>query len=136
MARAAVSKTCLVSFDRNRYSVSAKAVGRPVPLRAHATKIVILQDGEMVGEHARVFGRDQTIYDPWHYVPVLDRKPGALRSEPSCRHAFETDGERAFQGAGAAAGDGQGPDAAGRRVGELWPNLGDDGLRRAAYRGG
>ena len=23
---------------------------------------------------------DQTIYDPWHYVPVLARKPGALRN--------------------------------------------------------
>ena len=32
--------------------VSAKAVGRPVQLRAHATKIMILQDGEVVGEHA------------------------------------------------------------------------------------
>jgi len=70
---AAVSKTCLVSFDRNRYSVSAKAVGRPVQLRAYATRIVLLQDGEVVGEHERVFGRDQTIYDPWHY-------PGALRN--------------------------------------------------------
>ena len=29
---------------------------------------------------ARRFGRDQTIYDPWHYVPVLARKPGALRN--------------------------------------------------------
>lgn len=28
----------------------------------------------------RCFGRDQTIYDPWHYVPVLARKPGALRN--------------------------------------------------------
>ena len=26
------------------------------------------------------FGRDQTVYDPWHYVPVLARKPGALRN--------------------------------------------------------
>ena len=77
---AAVSKTCLVSFDRNRYSVSATAVGRPVQLRVHATKIVGLQDGEVVGEHDRVFGRDWTIYDPWHYVPVLERKPGAIRS--------------------------------------------------------
>ena len=25
-------------------------------------------------------GRDQTVYDPWHYVPVLARKPGALRN--------------------------------------------------------
>src|SRR3546814_12488162 len=29
---------------------------------------------------ARRYGRDQTIYDPWHYVPVLAKKPGALRN--------------------------------------------------------
>jgi hypothetical protein len=34
----------------------------------------------VVGEHPRNFGRDQTVYDPWHYVPVLARKPGALRN--------------------------------------------------------
>jgi hypothetical protein len=34
----------------------------------------------MVGEHDRCFGRGQTIYNPWHYVPVLARKPGALRN--------------------------------------------------------
>jgi hypothetical protein len=33
-----------------------------------------------VGEHPRSFARNQTIYDPWHYVPVLARKPGALRN--------------------------------------------------------
>jgi len=42
--------------------------------------IVIRQDGAIVGEHARRFGRGETIYDPWHYVPVLARKPGALRN--------------------------------------------------------
>src|SRR5205085_11941830 len=26
------------------------------------------------------FGRGETVYDPWHYVPVLARKPGALRN--------------------------------------------------------
>ena len=36
--------------------------------------------GAIVAEHARSFGRGQTIYDPWHYVPVLARKPGALRN--------------------------------------------------------
>ena len=77
---AAVSKTCLVSFDRNRYSVSAAAVGRPVQVRAFADRVVMLQDGAEVGAHARVFGRDHTVYDPWHYVPVLERKPGALRN--------------------------------------------------------
>jgi hypothetical protein len=29
---------------------------------------------------ARAFGREQTVFDPWHYVPVLARKPGALRN--------------------------------------------------------
>jgi transposase len=77
---ASVSKTCLVRFDGNKYSVSARAVGRPVDIHAYADRIVIRQDGAIVAEHARRFGRDQTVYDPWHYVPVLARKPGALRN--------------------------------------------------------
>jgi transposase len=77
---ASVSKTCLVRFDNNKYSVLAKAVGRPVEVHAYADRIVIRQDGETVAEHPRCYGRGQTIYDPWHYVPVLARKPGALRN--------------------------------------------------------
>jgi transposase len=77
---ASVSKTCLVRFDNNKYSVAASAVGRPVEVHAYANRIVIRQDGRTVGEHRRSFGRGETIYDPWHYVPVLARKPGALRN--------------------------------------------------------
>ena len=75
-----MSKTCLVRFDNNKYSVNASAVGRPVEIHAYADRIVIRQDGRVVAEHARCFGRGETIYDPWHYVPVLARKPGALRN--------------------------------------------------------
>ena len=77
---AAVSKTCLVRFDNNKYSVAANAVGRPVEVQAYADRIVIRQDGRIVAEHPRSFGRGETVYDPWHYVPVLARKPGALRN--------------------------------------------------------
>src|SRR6201990_1141221 len=77
---ASVSKTCLVRFDNNKYSVAASAVGRPVEVQAYADRIVIRQDGRIVAEHPRCFGRGETIYDPWHYVPVLARKPGALRN--------------------------------------------------------
>jgi hypothetical protein len=77
---ASVSKTCLVSFDGNKYSVMAKAVGRPVDIHVYAERIVIRQDGGIVGEHGRRFGKHHTAYDPWHYVPVLARKPGALRN--------------------------------------------------------
>ena len=77
---ASVSKTCLVRFDNNRYSVGASAIGRPVEIRAYADRIEIRQDGRVVADHPRAFGRDQTVFDPWHYVPVLARKPGALRN--------------------------------------------------------
>jgi hypothetical protein len=77
---AAVSKTCLVRFDNNKYSVAASAVGRPVEVRAYAERIELRQDGRLVGEHHRSFGRNETVFNPWHYVPVLARKPGALRN--------------------------------------------------------
>src|ERR1022692_638232 len=77
---ASVSKTCLVRFDNNKYSVAASSVGRPVEVHAYADRIVIRQDGRIVAEHPRSFGRGDTVYNPWHYVPVLARKPGALRN--------------------------------------------------------
>src|SRR5436309_8256629 len=78
--QASVSKTCLVRLDNNKYSASSRAVGRPVEIQAYAERIVIRQEGAIVGDHARRFGRGETIYDPWHYVPVLARKLGALRN--------------------------------------------------------
>jgi transposase len=77
---ASVSKTCLVRFDNNKYSVNASAVGRPVEVHTYAEHIVIRQDGRLVADHPRSFRRYATIFDPWHYVPVLARKPGALRN--------------------------------------------------------
>jgi hypothetical protein len=77
---ASVSKTCLVQFDKNKYSVMSQAVGRPVEVHAYADRIRVRQDGGVIADHQRCFGRDQTLYDPWHYVPVLARKPGAMRN--------------------------------------------------------
>jgi transposase len=77
---ASVSKTCLVRFDNNKYSVNASAIGRPVEIYAYADRIVIRQDGRVVAEHPRSYARGATIYDAWHYVPILARKPGALRN--------------------------------------------------------
>ena len=45
------SKTCLVRFDNNKYSVMASAVGRPVEVRAYAERIELRQDGRVVGQH-------------------------------------------------------------------------------------
>jgi hypothetical protein len=74
------STTCLIMADHNRYSVDARAAGRMVLVRSHAERIVVLLGDEMVADHPRQFRRDQIIYDPWHYLPVLMKKPGALRN--------------------------------------------------------
>ena len=75
-----VSKTCLVRFDNNSYSVSAQVAGQSVDVYGYAERVVMRKDGEVVGEHQRLFGKGLTAYDAWHYVPVLARKPGALRN--------------------------------------------------------
>jgi transposase len=72
--------TCLIMVDHNRYSVDARGAGQMVLVRSHAERIVVLLGEEVVAEHARQFKRDQVIYNPWHYLPILLRKPGALRN--------------------------------------------------------
>ena len=77
---ASVSKTCLVRFDNNKYSVMSTAVGRPVDVYAYADRIVLKQNGAIVGEHPRSFARNHVEYNAWHYLDVLAKKPGALRN--------------------------------------------------------
>ncbi len=80
-----VSPTCLVAFERNRYSVPAAFANRPVSVRSYAERLVIVAEGQVVAEHRRVFTRGhhqpvRTIYDWRHYLAVIQRKPGALRN--------------------------------------------------------
>jgi hypothetical protein len=80
-----VSPTCLISFDRNRYSVPASFANRPVSLRIYPDRLVVAAEGNILCEHARVIQRShhlppKTIYDWRHYLAVVQRKPGALRN--------------------------------------------------------
>ncbi len=77
---ARISQTCLVNFERNRYSVDCRFASRVATVRAYAERIVLMHGEEMIGEHPRFFGRGHVQYNPWHYVPALERKPGALRN--------------------------------------------------------
>lgn len=80
-----VSSTCLVRVDRNRYSIPASAAGQAVSVRTTAEQVRVVAHGEVIAAHPRAFGRDQLICDPWHYLPVLEKKPGAL---PMVRHSW------------------------------------------------
>jgi len=70
----------LVRYDRNHNSVPVSEVGRTVTVRAYADKIKIISQGKVIAFYDRQFGRGKTMFDPWHSLPVLQRKPGALRN--------------------------------------------------------
>lgn len=74
-----VSSTCLIRIDRNRYSVPAVWAGKVVSVRLTAAARRVVAEGQVIAEHPRHVGRDQLIGDPWHDLPILERKPGALR---------------------------------------------------------
>ena len=80
-----VSPTCLISFERTRYSVPASFANRPVSLRVYPERLVVAAEGQILCTHPRVIQRShhlppRTIYDWRHYLAVIQRKPGALRN--------------------------------------------------------
>ncbi len=52
-----VSLTCLITFERNRYSVPASFANRPVSLRIYPERLVVAAEGNILCEHARVIQR-------------------------------------------------------------------------------
>lgn len=75
-----VSSTCLVTEERNRYSVPCELVGQMVSLRRYPERIDLVAHDQVVASHVRSFGRNETHYDWQHYIPLIERKPGALRN--------------------------------------------------------
>ena len=77
---ARVSSTCLVTVQRNRYSVPCHLANCKVAVHLYPECMTIYAENTMVASHIRLYERDQTRYDWQHYIPLIDRKPGALRN--------------------------------------------------------
>jgi len=80
-----VSPTCLITFERNRYSVPASFANRRVSLHVYPDRLVVVAEGQTVCEHGRIIDRShrksgKVVYDWRHYLAVIQRKPGALRN--------------------------------------------------------
>lgn len=75
-----VTSTCLVNVDCNRYSVECAYANQAVTVKLYAEYIDIFSGQESIAHHKRRFTKNKTYYNPWHYVPLLERKPGALRN--------------------------------------------------------
>ena len=77
---ARVSSTCLVSVARNRYSVPCELAGHVVSTRLYPGKVDVVAGDVVVASHERLSDAGHTRYDWQHYIPLLQRKPGALRN--------------------------------------------------------
>jgi transposase len=77
---ARVSSTCLVSVQRNRYSVPCELAGQRVSTRLYPNQVSVVAGDAMVASHDRLNDRGQVSYDWQHYIPLVERKPGALRN--------------------------------------------------------
>ena len=77
---ARVSSTCLVSVDRNRYSVPCELAGQMVSTRLYPNKVSVVAGDAVVASHDRQTDRGQVCYDWQHYIALVQRKPGALRN--------------------------------------------------------
>ena len=75
-----VSSTCLVAVARNRYSVPCELVGQMVSTRLYPERIAVVAHDRVVAQHQRLNASGQARYDWQHYIPLLQRKPGALRN--------------------------------------------------------
>ena len=73
-----VSSLSLVRYRTNDYSVPVAYGYRDVLVRGYVEEVVISCGSEVIARHPRSYERDDFVYDPVHYLPLLERKPGAL----------------------------------------------------------
>lgn len=75
-----ISSTCLVSNARSRYSIPCAHAGARVSVRLYPERAAVIADDAVIAAHARAGERGHVVFEWFHYEPLLQRKPGALRN--------------------------------------------------------
>ena len=73
-----VSSLSLVRYRTNDYSAPVAYGHRDVLVRGYVDQVVISCGSEVIARHPRSYERDDFVYDPIHYLPLLEKKAGAL----------------------------------------------------------
>lgn len=73
-----VSSLSLVRYKNNDYSVPTKYGHREVLVKGHVDRVEIVCGGEMIATHVRSYGTADFIYNPLHYLALLEHKTRAL----------------------------------------------------------
>jgi transposase len=67
-----------VSYDTNRYSVPAEQARKILTLKAYPFTVEIYDESQLLAQHARCYGREQDVFNPLHYLFLLEMRPGAF----------------------------------------------------------
>ena len=73
-----VSSTALVRYRSVDYSAPAVHAHKKVTIKGYVDRVEIALGAEIVARHRRSYVRGDVVYDPLHYLSLLEKKPGAL----------------------------------------------------------
>ena len=73
-----VSSQALVRYKTNDYSVPVAYGHHDVWIRGYVDEVVIGCGGEIIAHHPRCHDREDMVFDPVHYLPLIERKINAL----------------------------------------------------------
>ena len=73
-----VSSLSLVRYRTNDYLVPVAYGHRDVLVRGYVDQVIISCGSEVIARHPRSYQRDDFVFDPIHYLPLLEQKTGAL----------------------------------------------------------
>ena len=65
-------------YETNRYSVPVKHARRTVTLKAYPFTVEIFDGEQKLASHLRSYEREQDVFDPLHYLPLIEKKPGSF----------------------------------------------------------
>jgi hypothetical protein len=72
------SSLSLVRFDNNDYSVPTAFAHREITIVASVDEIRLISADRLIAKHSRDWGKEHVVYNPVHYLALLERKPGGL----------------------------------------------------------
>ena len=75
---ATVTSLSLVRYRRNDYSVPTAYGHREVLVRGYVHEVVISCGAEVIARHPRSYEREDFVFDPLHYLALIEQKINAL----------------------------------------------------------
>ena len=104
-----LSSQALVRYRNNDYSVPVAYAHREVIVKGYVGEVVITSGSEEIARHRRSYESADFVFDPLHYLPLLEEKGEPLERSAHAPTVRETtanalDQAAPLQGWGAAAG--------------------------------